>query len=213
MRLAPEGRFQVSLLAALSIISLVFLPPWAALLFAAAAAFMAWFFRDPERTPPEDPEAWASPADGKVVEIYPFLHPFTGKCTVVGVFMSPLDVHVNRMPCDGTISHMEYVPGKKMMAFNPKASLENERFIMGFETAAGRGMTVQIAGFLARRIVCSRAAGERLSRGERFGMIKLGSKVDLYLPEGVVPAVAVGQRVKAGETAIGVIASDEKKTR
>jgi phosphatidylserine decarboxylase len=74
-------------------------------------------------------------------------------------------------------------------------------------------MTVQIAGFLARRIVCSKAAGERLSRGERFGMIKLGSKVDLYLPEGVVPAVVVGQRVKAGETVIGVISSDDKKTR
>ncbi|MDO9509289.1 MAG: phosphatidylserine decarboxylase [Thermovirgaceae bacterium] len=204
MRLAPEGRFSVGFFAGLSLLSMVFLPPWTALVFAVFAAFLAWFFRDPERGTPEDRSAWASPADGRVVEIYPSDHPFAGKCTVVGIFMSPLDVHVNRMPFEGTISYLEYVPGKKLMAFNPKASLENERFYMGFETKAGRGMTVQIAGFLARRIVCSRAAGETLSRGERFGMIKLGSKVDLYLPEGMVPAVVVGQKVRAGETAIGV---------
>lgn len=207
MRLAPDGRFSVGIFTGLSLISLVFLPPWIGLLFAVFAAFLAWFFRDPERGTPLDPDAWASPADGKVVEIYPSDHPFTGKCTVVGVFMSPLDVHINRMPFDGTISWMEYVPGKKLMAFNPKASLENERFYMGFETRAGRGMTLQIAGFLARRIVCSKASGDTLSRGERFGMIKLGSKVDLYLPKGMSPAVVIGQKVRAGETAIGVIST------
>ncbi len=204
MKLAPEGRFSVGVLAGLSLLSLVFLPPWIALALAAATAFLAWFFRDPERGTPDDAGAWASPADGKVVDICQSTHPFTGKCTVVGIFMSPLDVHVNRMPFDGTIAYLEYIPGKKLAAFNPKASMENERFLMGFDTEDGRGMTVQIAGFLARRIVCSRAAGERLSRGERFGMIKLGSKVDLYLPEGVLPAVVVGQKVRAGETAIGV---------
>lgn len=208
MRLAPDGRFSVVVLAGLSILSLIFFPPWIALLLAVFAAFLAWFFRDPERGTPLDPEVWVSPADGKVVEIYPSDHPFTGKCTVVGVFMSPFDVHINRMPFGGTISYLEYVPGKKLMAFNPKASQENERFLMGFETNAGRGMTVQIAGFLARRIVCPRTAGETLSRGERFGMIKLGSKVDLFLPEGVSPAVVIGQKVRAGETAIGVISTE-----
>jgi len=191
----------------LSIISLIFLPPWIGLAFAVFATFLVWFFRDPERHTSMDTDAWVSPADGKVVEIYSSDHPFTGKCTVVGVFMSPLDVHVNRMPFDGTVSWMEYVPGKKLMAFNPKASQENERFYMGFETRVGRGMTVQIAGFLARRIVCSKTSGEVLSRGERFGMIKLGSKVDLYLPEGVSLAVVVGQKVRAGETVIGVIST------
>ncbi|GAB6280984.1 MAG: phosphatidylserine decarboxylase [Thermovirga sp.] len=208
MGLAPDGRLPVVVLAGFSILSLIFLPLWIAILLAVFAAFLAWFFRDPERCLPPDPNAWVSPADGKIVEIYPSEHPFTGKCTIVGVFMSPIDVHVNRMPFDGTISWLEYVPGKKLMAFNPKASQENERFFMGFETKAGRGMTVQVAGFLARRIVCSRAAGETLSRGERFGMIKLGSKVDLYLPEGVSPAVVVGQKVRAGETAIGVISTE-----
>ncbi len=95
------------------------------------------------------------------------------------------------------------------MAFNPKASSENERFLMGFDTCEGRGMTVQIAGFLARRIVCSREKGETLSRGERFGMIKLGSRVDLYLPEGMLPAVKKGEKVRAGETVMGVRKKDE----
>ncbi len=208
MRIAPEGRMQLLLSISAAILSAVFLPLPFAMVFLLLAAFLAWFFRDPERYARCGDGDWVSPADGKVVEIYPFEHHFVGKCTVVGVFMSPLDVHVNRMPCDGTISWLEYIPGKKLMAFNPKASLENERFLMGFDTVHGRGMTVQVAGFLARRIVCSRSAGERLLRGERFGMIKLGSKVDLYLPEGVVPAVKVGQKVRAGETAIGVMQND-----
>jgi phosphatidylserine decarboxylase len=202
--LATEGRKPVLFFAAAALLSVAFLGALAGCVFGAVAVLIAWFFRDPERMPPEDGDAWVSPADGKVTEIRSSEHPFTGPGTVVGIFMSPLDVHVNRMPCDGTVSFMEYVPGKKLMAFNPKASLENERFYMGFETRFGRGMTVQVAGFLARRIVCSRKKGDLLSRGERFGMIKLGSKVDLYLPEGVSPAVAVGAKVKAGKTAIGV---------
>ena len=209
MRLAPEGRKPVLILTGAAVISLLFFTWWAAVLPASMAAFLAWFFRDPERFPPEDREGWVSPADGRVVEVCSSEHPFTGRCTVVGVFMSPLDVHVNRMPCNGTLSYMEYVPGKKLMAFNPKASLENERFLMGFETGSGKGMTVQIAGFLARRIVCSRKKGEVISRGERFGMIKLGSKVDLYLPEGMIPAVKKGEKVRAGETVMGVRKKDE----
>lgn len=209
MNLAPEGRRPVICLAAAAVISLVFFPWWMTASLSFMASFLAWFFRDPERFPPESRDGWVSPADGKVVEVYPSEHPFTGRCTVVGVFMSPIDVHVNRMPCKGTLSFMEYIPGRKLMAFNPKASSENERFLMGFDTCEGRGMTVQIAGFLARRIVCSREKGETLSRGERFGMIKLGSKVDLYLPEGIIPEVRVGDRVKAGETVIGVRQTDE----
>ena len=202
--LASEGRKPVLFFTAAAVLSAVFLGALAGCASGAVAVFLAWFFRDPERTPPEEKDAWVSPADGKVTEIRSSEHPFTGRSTVVGIFMSPLDVHVNRMPFDGTVTFVEYVPGKKWMAFNPKASLENERFYMGFETRSGRGMTVQVAGFLARRIVCSRKKGDVLSRGERFGMIKLGSKVDLYLPEGISPAVAVGAKVKAGKTAIGV---------
>lgn len=211
MRIAPEGRNQVVFFVVATILSIVFLPPLFAVIPGMFAAFLAWFFRDPDRDTHAGNTEWISPADGRVVEIYESDHPFTGKCTVVGVFMSPLDVHVNRMPFDGTISYVEYIPGKKLMAFNPKASMENERFIMGFETVSGRGMTVQIAGFLARRIVCSRVAGETLVRGERFGMIKLGSKVDLYLPGGMVPAVLAGQKVRAGETVIGVSQNEKNQ--
>jgi len=209
LSLAPEGRVPVLIFAVAAVISLLFFPWRVAVMPAALASFLAWFFRDPERLPPEDVDGWVSPADGRVVEVYPSEHPFMGRCTVVGVFMSPLDVHVNRMPVDGKVAFLEYVPGKKLMAFNPKASQENERFFMGFETGSGKGMTVQIAGFLARRIVCSRKKGDVLSRGERFGMIKLGSKVDLYLPEGMLPAVKKGEKVRAGETVMGVRKKDE----
>jgi len=209
LRLAPEGRKPILIFTGAAVVSILIFPWWAAILPASMAAFLAWFFRDPERFPPEGREGWVSPADGRVVEIYSTEHPFTGRCTVLGVFMSPLDVHVNRMPCNGTLSFMEYVPGKKLMAFNPKASLENERFMMGFDAVEGRGMTVQVAGFLARRIVCSRQKGETLSRGERFGMIKLGSRVDLYLPEGMLPAVKMGEKVRSGETVMGVRKQDE----
>ena len=209
MRLAPEGRGPVLISGGFGVISFLLFPWWVAVLPVVLAAFLAWFFRDPERFPPEDVDGWVSPADGRVVEIYASEHPFTGRCMVVGVFMSPLDVHVNRMPYDGEVAFLEYLPGKKLMAFNPKASQENDRFFMGFETGSGKGMTVQIAGFLARRIVCSRKKGEVISRGERFGMIKLGSKVDLYLPEGMIPAVKKGEKVRAGETVMGVRKKDE----
>lgn len=169
--------------------------------------FLAWFYRDPDRRLPEGPGILVSPADGKVVEVGPFEHPFMGPCTRVGIFMSPLDVHVNRTPCEGTVAFLEYVPGKKLMAFEPKASELNERFYTGLDTAMGRVLVVQIAGFLARRIVTSVKRGDVLALGERYGMIKFGSRVDLYFPEKVRPVVEKGQRVRAGETLIGVVRS------
>lgn len=169
--------------------------------------FLAWFYRDPDRKTPEGSGILVSPADGKIVEVGPFDHPFTGPCTRVGIFMSPLNVHVNRTPCDGQVVFLEYVPGKKLMAFEPKASELNERSYMGLETDLGPVMTVQIAGFLARRIVTSVKKGDFLDRGARYGMIKFGSRVDLYFPAKVRLAVEKGQRVRAGETPIGVVAS------
>lgn len=169
--------------------------------------FLAWFYRDPDREIPDEPGILVSPADGKVIEVGPFDHPFTGSCTRVGIFMSPLDVHVNRTPCDGRVAFLEYVPGKKLMAFEPKASEVNERFYMGLDTESGPVMTVQIAGFLARRIATSVKKGDILVRGSRYGMIKFGSRVDVYFPEDIRPSVEVGQRVRAGKTQIGVVAS------
>ncbi len=211
MRLAPEGQKPVIAGLALAVAFLVFWVP-AGLAVLAGAGFLAWFFRDPERTPPEDDGSWVSPADGKIVQTGRANHHFAGECHYVGIFMSPFDVHVNRMPADGRIEFLEYVPGKKWMACAPKASEENERFFLGFESTGGRGMVVQIAGFLARRIVCSRSRGENLLRGERFGMIKLGSRVDVYMPLSVRPCVGKGQRVKAGTTKIGEVDHGAKET-
>jgi phosphatidylserine decarboxylase len=211
MRLAPEGHKPVIAVLALGVTLLAFWLP-AGLAFLAVTGFLAWFFRDPQRTPPEGDGIWVSPADGKVVQTGQAHHPFAGKCHHVGIFMSPFDVHVNRMPAEGRIEYLEYVPGRKWMACAPKASDENERFFLGFESPWGKGMVVQIAGFLARRIVCSRSRGESLLRGERFGMIKLGSRVDVYMPFSVRPCVEKGQRVKAGTTKIGVVDNGEKET-
>ncbi|EHM10634.1 phosphatidylserine decarboxylase precursor-related protein [Thermanaerovibrio velox DSM 12556] len=167
--------------------------------------FLLWFYRDPERRPPEDPALWVSPADGKVVELEQVNDPVVGPSTKVGIFMSPLDVHVNRMPFEGEVFHLRYVPGRKWLAFEPKASENNERLYVGVRTPHGDAMLVQIAGLLARRIVAWAPVGSRFSRGDRYGMIKLGSKVDLYLPPSVEPLVKLGQRVKAGETPVGVV--------
>lgn len=181
--------------------ALIALPIGAA--FAAVLLLLLWFYRDPERKPPEDQTLWVSPADGRVVEVGPASHPYTGPAICIGIFMSPLDVHVNRVPAGGTVEFLDYVPGKRLAAYHPKASTENERFYVGLDTPRGKTLLVQIAGLLARRIASSVRKGHVLTRGQRYGMIKLGSKVEVYLPESVRPLVAVGDRVRAGETPIG----------
>jgi phosphatidylserine decarboxylase len=168
-------------------------------------ALTVWFYRDPDRTPPDDPNVWVSPADGRVVEIEETNDSYAGQTTKIGIFMNALDVHVNRFPTSGEIERIIHVPGKKRFAFAPKASEINERLYVHILTPHGRTTLVQIAGIVARRIVCYKKAGDTLARGERYGMIQLGSKVDLYLPEGIVPSVRLGDRLKAGESAIGVI--------
>jgi phosphatidylserine decarboxylase len=175
---------------------------------AVGAAFLVWFFRNPERIPPPGDQLLVSPADGKVVEV--------GRCREerylhremirVGIFMSPVDVHVNRMPCAGKVAAVHYVPGRYLMAFHPKASLENEHQVMLIDADGGEQvMVVQIAGFLARRIDGWVQPGDHLGRGERFGMIRLGSKVDLYLPPSAEVRVRVGERLRAGESVVGAL--------
>ena len=161
-----------------------------------------WFYRDPERNTPSEPGLFVSPADGKVVEIEQVSHEIAGESIKIGIFMNPFSVHVNRVPCEGTIEYMNYVPGKKVAAFSPKASEINERFYVGLRTPHGAVLLVQIAGLLARRIVCRRKVGENLIRGERYGMIKLGSKVDVYLPKDVSVKVNIGDKVLAGKSII-----------
>ena len=168
------------------------------------ALFMAFFFRDPKRVPPSDPDVVVSPADGKVTRIGP-ANTAADSPTVISIFLSPFDVHINRSPIPGKIVDVRYSPGKFLMATNEKASLVNEQNAL---TIQGEKITVvckQIAGILARRIVCWKAAGDKLGLGERFGMIKFSSRTDVLLPANVKVTVKEGQRVRGGTTVIGRI--------
>ncbi len=164
-----------------------------------------WFFRDPERSADYKDGGFYSPADGKIVEISNCCHEFTGYSVKVGIFMNVFSVHVNRTPCTGRVDFLNYVPGKKIAAFSPKASEINERNYVGLSTQWGAVMMVQIAGLVARRIVCRLRRGDVLEAGQRYGMIKLGSRVDLYMPADTVVRVKLGEKVKAGITLIGVV--------
>jgi phosphatidylserine decarboxylase len=170
-----------------------------------ATGFCVWFFRDPERTPPADERAVVSPADGRVVAVVPeredrFLNALA---TRVSIFMSPLDVHVNRSPVTGTVRQVQHTEGKFRAAFSDKSSLDNERNAIVLDSGGKRYLTVQIAGAVARRIVCHVGPGDRLERGQRFGMIMFGSRVDVFLPPGVQPTVTKGERVRAGLSILG----------
>jgi phosphatidylserine decarboxylase len=169
-----------------------------------AVAFCLWFFRDPERTPPPDDRLIVSPADGRVVAVVPereehFLH---APALRISIFMSPLDVHVNRNPVSGTVELVRHTTGKFRAAFKDKASLDNERNAVVLASGGRRYLMVQIAGALARRIVCRVTPGDRVRRGERFGLIMFGSRVDLFVPPDVVPMVQNGERVHAGTTVL-----------
>lgn len=169
------------------------------------------FFRDPDRVPPTDPHVVVSPADGIVclvtqTSIPSELSADDTPVWRVSVFMSVLNVHVNRMPADGTIAKACYIPGKFFNASLDKASEDNERYLYLLRTTNGQWMAfVQIAGLIARRIVCFVREGQALSLGERFGLIRFGSRLDVYLPPGVQPDVQVGQTMVAGETVIAHI--------
>ena len=181
------------------------LPLLAGCLLVATLAVAA-FFRNPYRRIPEDPEAIVCPADGKVLEIRRTdadgLLP--APCWKISIFMSPLNVHVNRIPAAGKVLRKAHRPGRFYVASRPKASEENERTELILETEPGvRVGVVQIAGRMARRIVCYPTEGSHVDRGERYGLIRFGSRVELYLPETVAVAVREGQRVKGGETVMG----------
>jgi len=168
------------------------------------AVFMAFFFRDPRREPPNDPDVVVSPADGRVTRVESPVGQ-TNAPTLISIFLSPLDVHINRSPIPGKIVDVVYSPGKFLMATNEKASLVNEQNVL---TIQGEKITVvckQIAGVLARRIVCWKHTGDQLNLGERFGMIKFSSRTDVLLPANVKVMVAEGDRVRGGITVIGRI--------
>jgi len=163
--------------------------------------FVISFFRNPERTPPDDKNLIISPADGVVVYVGPATQEHLGNCQKISIFMSVFNVHVNRAPFSGTVVDRFYKAGKFYDARDSKASCENEQCGLVIETDAGnRLVCVQIAGLIARRILCYAEAGDRLERGERYGMIRFGSRLDVYLQEDLKPMVSVGQIATAGET-------------
>jgi phosphatidylserine decarboxylase len=178
----------------------------AALLLGVIAAFMAFFFRDPDRTAPATPGAILAPADGRVVDVRTAVDdPFVGAAQAVSVFLSPLDVHVNRSPLAGLVVGVEYRRGAKLPAYRSEASEQNERTTIAIQGEIARVVVRQIAGVLARRIVCRVQPGDKLALGERFGLIKFGSRTDLIVPASVRLRVKVGDRVRGGETVMGVL--------
>ncbi len=201
--IAPEG-YPFIFLCAFSSLLFAVIGCWpVAVMLLLATWFAGHFFRDPERVVPMGANLAVSPADGKVVKIQPVPDPFSGQeRTCISIFMNVFNVHVNRMPVAGKITAIAYHPGKFFNASLDKASSDNERCAYAVEGKEGSFSLVQIAGLIARRIVCRVGEGEKLARGERFGMIRFGSRVDLYLPDDYVPAVAVGQAVFAGQSVL-----------
>ena len=182
--------------------------PWATVVPVALWVFLLNFFRDPERAAPDGEGKLLSPADGRVADIEDVREDDFLACeaTRVGIFMSVFDVHVNRAPASGKVAFREHRPGKFHNAMGPAAARENECLLLGIERSDGTRLLVkQIAGLIARRIVCEPAVGDDLRRGERFGMIKFGSRLEVYVPRttGLELAVAVGDRVRAGSSVLG----------
>lgn len=202
--LVPEGGAAIGF-CAFSGIFFAILDCWIpALLFWLLTLFSLNFFRDPQRVGPHEPDVAASPADGRIAAIAMRPNPFgEGESLRVSVFMNVFNVHVNRAPVACKVKNIRYIPGKFLNASLDKASEDNERCQWLLEDDAGRQWAMtQIAGLIARRIVCWAEIGDALSRGQRLGMIRFGSRVDLYLPQGYVPAVKQGDKVYAGETII-----------
>ncbi|KMK68650.1 phosphatidylserine decarboxylase [Puniceibacterium sp. IMCC21224] len=203
----PEGRKFVGIFAAITLVLFLIWNPlgWIGV---GATVWCYYFFRDPERVPPARPGLVISPADGIVSLIEPAVPPAElglpdVALTRVSVFMNVFNCHVNRTPAPGVVTATAYRPGKFLNASLDKASVDNERMSLALTLDDGRSIAfVQIAGLVARRIVCFTKPGARLGVGERFGLIRFGSRVDVYLPDGVEPLVSIGQTMVAGETVL-----------
>ena len=211
MRVAPEGRRVIGLAVigggVMAALGVAIGHAWLIVPAVAGAGFCCWFFRDPEREPPSDPRLVVSPADGRVLAVTPVEENDLLGCptTRVSIFMSVFDVHVNRSPIGGVIEKIRYTPGKFYAAFADKSSDENERNAMILNDDGRRYLVVQIAGAVARRIVNRYSEGDTMTRGERYGMIMFGSRVDVYLPTDHVVRVRPKMRVRAGTSVIAEV--------
>lgn len=206
-RFASEGYPFIITFAAFTAVAFLLRVNALTAVFLVLTLFMLWFFRDPERVTPPDRNAFYSPADGKVIVIAEAMEEeiLKEKALKISIFMSPLNVHVNRAPCDGTVRDVKYFPGKFMSAFKDDASRMNEHITMLLEGEHGKIVVKQIAGFVARRAVCRVKAGETLRQGQRYGIIKFSSRLDVFLPLNTSVRVQLGDKVKAGETVLGII--------
>jgi phosphatidylserine decarboxylase len=199
--IAREGWVHLAIALALALLATAYLGGWS-LLFWAAALFVLQFFRDPSRTVPQTPNAVVSAADGRVLLVQKGRDPFLNRDALkISVFMNVFNVHSNRAPVAGSVKERWYHSGKYFNAAIDKASEENERMALWIRTEDGTDITcVQIAGLIARRVLCYANPGDRLERGQRYGFIRFGSRVDLYLPLGSTARVSVGDKVTAAET-------------
>ncbi len=182
--------------------------PVGAALTGGLTAFTAWFFRNPKRIIPKQPGAVVAPGDGRVIAVEEEFEPrfLKDRSIRLSIFLNVFDVHVNRIPCEGVVENVQYQPGRFLVASKHEATVQNEQNAVMLRTAQGaKVLCVQVAGFIARRIVCWVSPGDRVERGERYGLIRFGSRMDTFLPLGSVVKVAVGDRVKGGETILGTL--------
>ncbi|MCI5211673.1 MAG: phosphatidylserine decarboxylase family protein [Candidatus Electrothrix sp. ATG2] len=213
--IAREGLPFILFCAFATLISAVFGYSVAAFLGLTATFFVTWFFRDPFRILPVDKDAIICPADGKVIAVKQmFDERFLQQDVVrVSIFMNVFNVHVNRVPFSGIVERVLFKPGEFYSADKHQAALHNEYCAMTVSTASGQQyVAVQIAGLIARRIICWAEPGDRVEGGQRYGLIRFGSRVDLYLPEGTELTVHEGQKVRAGETVLGKMKSETERT-
>jgi phosphatidylserine decarboxylase len=183
---------------------------WVPVAVAAAVLtlFVSWFFRNPPREIPQGPGLVVSPGDGKVLAVEEEFEPryIKDRAVRISIFLNVFDVHINRIPCEGVIEDVQYQPGLFLVASKPHATLKNEQNALMIKTVEGaKVLCVQVAGLIARRIVCWVNPADRAVRGQRYGLIRFGSRMDTYVPVGTVMKIAVGDRVKGGETILGVL--------
>ena len=203
IKLAPEGYPFILGTIVLTVLVSIFFPVGTPVPFV-LTAFMVYFFRDPERVIPEGKNLFVAPADGRISVIRDVreIRHLGAEMKQISIFMSPFNVHVNRAPCDGRVKTVQHNRGSFFAAYKDEASVRNENIEMVLETSYGDVLVRQVAGFIARRAVCRKRVGDVLRRGERYGVIKFSSRVDVYLPKDVEINVRINDSVKAGETVI-----------
>lgn len=207
VKFAPEGYPFIGFFAILTVIVYFAGWQWIALLPFVLTLFMQYFFRDPDRTTPEGDNLFISPADGTIIKIEKVREDrqLRADALEISIFMSPLNVHVNRSPCDGKVEEVVHTKGRFISAFKDEASIQNENIAMLLNTKHGKILVRQVAGFVARRAVCRVKPGDTLKKGERYGLIKFSSRLDVYLPVNIALRVKLGEKVRAGETILGII--------